>query len=498
MRWLNPLQWSFGVRSTVTLLTWAIVPLGIGLSVVWAKVMAHLKPFGLQSSQMSALNADVMKGLLLVIIPVLMVCLGAAIVFSWVVVQPLWRLRKAMDLIAAGDLSQGPVPVNSRDEVGQITQSFNAMSGSLHALVSEMSKAVADLDAAGRRLQSNASETVSATDSTTQQINLVRSIAEGQVSKAVAGSRATEEMRQSAEQVAVTAEAQAREVTSAAAVIRQVSQAIEQVAQSAGVVAEAATNTRNAADDGVKTVEAVNDGMDRVRDRVLAAAEEIKALSVSLAHVDEILELISEISDQTDLLALNAAIEAARVGEHGRGFAVVAGEVRRLAERSRRAASDIGGRVAEIRNGAVAVVHTMESGTHEVQKGATLAREAGLSLERILAAVAETQRQVESISSASEEINAASAQVAGTTEQLSAIAEENAATSHQMLSSSEHVARLISEVSASAQGSQSSTGTMAVSAVQVRVAVADMVACAEQVSATSSVLRGHVAKFKIR
>lgn len=498
MRWFNPLQWSFGVRSTATLLTWAVVPLGIGVYVVWGRVMHAVTILGVSPAQMAALNADIVRGLLWVSIPMLIICLAAAILFSWVVVQPLWRLRKAMDLIAKGDLSQGPVPVQSRDEVGQITQSFNEMSASIQVMVSEMSTVVQDLDAAGRRLQANAMETASAIDASTRQIGQVHAIADGQVSKALAGSKATEEMRLAAEQVAVTAEAQAQEVSGAAMIIRQVSQAIEQVAQSAGVVAEAAINTRSAADDGVKTVEAVNEGMDRVRTRVLDAAAKLKALSQSLAHVDEILELISEIADQTDLLALNAAIEAARVGEHGRGFAVVAGEVRRLAERSRRAASDIGGRVANIRTGATAVVSTMESGTQEVQQGAALAREAGTSLERILAAVAETQRQVESISSSSEEINAASTQVAATTEQLSAIAAENAATSHQMLTAAENVAHLISAVSESARGSQTSTGAMATSAVQVKTAVSEMLACAEQVSSTSATLRGHVFKFKLR
>lgn len=497
MRWINPLQWNFGPRTTATLLTWAVVPLALATLQVWRNFARDAAAVGITPAQVDAVTAAMLKNLLIVAIPLLVLCLIASALFAWVVVQPLWRLRRGMEAIAKGDLSQEPLPVGSRDEVGEMARSFNNMLSGLRALVGEMATNAGELDTAGRQLRVHVGETAAATDSSSREIDRVWAIAEDQVEKASGGAKATGELQESAEQVAMAAEAQAQEVQNAAETVRQVTIGIEQVAHSAGVVSEAALQTRTAADAGVRSMQAVAEGMERVRDRVLEASEEITALSGSLSHVDEILHLISEIADQTDLLALNAAIEAARVGEQGRGFAVVAGEVRRLAERSRRAAGEIGGRVAEIRQGAVTVVTTMGTGTTEVNAGVALVQGARESLERILDAARGTERQVDAISSASEEIRAASGQVARTTEQLAAIAEENAAIAAEMVANVKNVAAMIAEVEHGALENQVSTGTMAGSSTQVKTSVAEIMACSSQVKDIASVLHQRVSRFKL-
>jgi methyl-accepting chemotaxis protein len=494
---LNPLQWSFGPRTTATLLTWAIVPLVLGGFVTWHSLLSGAALAGLTSEQFSLLTQGLIRNILLVTIPVLVVCLAAAVYFSWSIVQPLWRLRKAMEKMAGGDLAQEAVPVRSRDEVGQITGSFNAMTESLRAMVRNVAATTAELDQAGNKLQTLAGDTAATAEASAHQIEQVRSTAAAQSDQAAGGSRATDELRIAAEQVAASADAQAHEVEKVASTVQDVAGAIEQVAASAGVLAEAAANTRGAADGGARSVDAVVSGMERVRERVLAAASQVEGLAASLQQVDGILQLITEIADQTDLLALNAAIEAARVGEHGKGFAVVAGEVRRLAERSRRAAGDIADRVDGLRKGARGVVVTMEAGTEEVQVGSQLAQEAGASLGRILAAVEETQRQIESISAAAEEISAAGTDVVEVTHHLSAIAEENAATASQMLTSARRVTELIGAVEAGAKSNQVSSGAMADATESVREAADETVACASQVSATSTRLREAVARFRL-
>jgi methyl-accepting chemotaxis protein len=494
---LNPLQWSFGPRTTATLLTWAMIPLGLGLFVGWRSLLAGADQAGMSPEQFQQLTASAARNLVFVTVPVLVICLGAAILFSLVIVQPLWRLRKAMELVAQGDLSRDALPAPSRDEVGEITRSFNAMCEALRAMVRDVAETTGELDQAGNRMQGLAVQTAASAEASTEQIEQVSNTAAAQSEQAAGGSRAAEDLRQAAEQVAVSADAQSHEVERVATTVNEVAAAIQQVAASAGVLAEAAGNTRSAADGGARSVDAVVAGMKRVRDRVLAAAGQVEGLSESLHQVDGILGLITEIADQTDLLALNAAIEAARVGEHGKGFAVVAGEVRRLAERSRRAAADISDRVAGLRKGAQGVVTTMEAGTGEVQVGTRLAQEAGTGLQRILEAVEETQRQIESISAASEEISAASTNVVEATHHLSAIAEENAATASQMLSSARSVAELVSAVEAGARSNQVCSGAMAGATEKVRTAVDETVACAGQVSATSTRLRETVGRFQL-
>lgn len=496
-RLLNPMQWSFGPRTTATLLTWAVVPLTLGTFVSWRALDAAASRAGIDPSLIDSVVQEALRSMVLVTVPVLVVCVAAAVYFSWTIVQPLWRLRDGMTRIAQGDLSRGPLRVHSQDEVGQITACFNTMSASLREMVGEMSTTAGELNAAGRRLQNGAAQTTQAVTASMQMIGQVGATATDQAERAVTGTRATEELRSSAQQLAGAAEAQAREVEQVATTVHQVAAAIQQIAAGTGVVSEAATQARTAADQGGRAVQAVVAGMDQVRDRVVEAAKQVQALSDSLAQVDEILQLIAEISDQTDLLALNAAIEAARVGEHGRGFAVVADEVRRLADRSRKAAGDIGARVEGLRGGAVQVVRTMQSGTREVQHGTELAREAGGALDQILTAVAETHRQVESISAASEEISAASAQVVEATHHLSAMAEETAATAEEMLAGSNGVASLIHDVERGAVRNQDATAALAAGSEQVGRTMDEMVASATQVSATAANLRRLVERFKL-
>ncbi|HWI62317.1 MAG TPA: methyl-accepting chemotaxis protein [Symbiobacteriaceae bacterium] len=498
MRLLNPLQWNFGPRTIATLITWAFAPLGLAGYLIWSSLRSGAAASGVTAEQLDVLFGRIIGNVAIVTVPLFLVCLGAAILFARLVVKPLKELQQAMESIARGDLSHGPVPVHSRDEVGQITQSLNAMADSLRAMVCNVASTAAELDHAGERLQTVAGQTSVAAKTSTRQIEQVRQIATEQTRQAATGAKATEEMRVAAEQVASTADSQAREVEQVAGIVQQVASAIDQVAGSASVVSDAAANTRAAADAGNQAVVAVVAGMDKVRDRVLTAAGRVEQLSANLSQVDEILQLISEIADQTDLLALNAAIEAARVGEHGKGFAVVAGEVRRLAERSRRAASDIGDRVGKLRTEAGEVVLTMEAGTQEVNNGTDLARGAGGSLDRILKAVAETQRQVESISAAAEEIAAAGVQVVEATHHLTAIAEENAATSSQMLSSARSVEDLVGVVEQGARSNQDCSMTLAAAAEQVSSSVGETVACATQVSATSAKLREAVSRFRLQ
>ncbi|HLN61824.1 MAG TPA: HAMP domain-containing methyl-accepting chemotaxis protein [Symbiobacteriaceae bacterium] len=497
MRIFNPLQWNFRFRTVATLLTWAVVPLVLGGFVAWRSLVSASGPAGVSAAQLETLTGIMFRNLLLMTVPLLLICLGAALLFSWVVLQPLVRLQRGVEEVARGNLAQEPLPVASRDEVGRMTQAFNAMLTALQSMVRTLANTAVDLDAAGSRLREAAGQSMAATESSVSQVEQVRGIAVEQAAQAASGAQATAELRDAAEQVAVSADAQAREVERVAETVQQVAASIQQVAAGASVVAEAAANTHSAAEAGGKAVHAVVSGMAQVQERVLAASAQVQDLTGSLKHVDEILQLISEIADQTDLLALNAAIEAARVGEQGRGFAVVAGEVRRLAERSRRAAGDITSQVQGLRAGAQAVVVAMEAGTQEVRNGTALAGEAGQSLQRILTAVVETQAQVESISAAAEEIAAASSQVVDTTQHLSAIAEENAGTAEQMLIAAGRVADLIGAVEHGAQSAECASGAMAAAAEQMRGSVADASACAGEVSDTATRLREQVARFRL-
>src|SRR5438132_251136 len=178
---------------------------------------------------------------------------------------------------------------------------------------------------------------------------------------------------------------------------------INQVSNNAEASAEAARRALDAAEQGNRAVRDTLDGMQRIRASVQATAKKIKSLGDRSLEISEIINVINDITEQTNLLALNAAIEAARAGEAGRGFAVVADEVRKLAEHSRSATKDIAALIKAIQAETNEAVIVMEEGTKEVEGGASLADQAGRALDAISNVVRQSAELVQEISLASKQ-----------------------------------------------------------------------------------------------
>ncbi|MGI6662046.1 MAG: methyl-accepting chemotaxis protein [Bacillota bacterium] len=193
-------------------------------------------------------------------------------------------------------------------------------------------------------------------------------------------------------------------------------------------LAVSAEETMSLARSGSETVHRTVMEMRSIRDTVIRNAEEIADLGQRSAEIGEIVALISEIAERTNLLALNAAIEAARAGEHGRGFAVVASEVRKLAEKSNSAAKDISNLVQDINRRTEQAIASMRKGTEQVEQGVILAAEAGRALESIEAAVENSATEITFISQSTVDTASRIENLASAVEAVTLISDQNSNT----------------------------------------------------------------------
>ncbi|MBP8924557.1 MAG: type IV pili methyl-accepting chemotaxis transducer N-terminal domain-containing protein [Pseudomonadales bacterium] len=208
---------------------------------------------------------------------------------------------------------------------------------------------------------------------------LVSSI--NQTSKNV--SAAAEDTQATALHLAEAAEHQAQEIAGASAAINEMAVTIDQVSSNAAESAGVADRSVALANTGSQVVQNTIGGMDMIREQIQETSKRIKRLGESSQEIGDIVSLINDISDQTNILALNAAIQASMAGDAGRGFAVVADEVQRLAERSGGATKQIEALVKTIQSDTHEAVSSMEQTTAEVVRGARLAEDAGVALEEI-------------------------------------------------------------------------------------------------------------------
>ncbi|MDO3387586.1 methyl-accepting chemotaxis protein [Gilvimarinus sp. SDUM040013] len=200
---------------------------------------------------------------------------------------------------------------------------------------------------------------------------------------AVNVSAAAQETQQTALHLAEASEHQAQEIAGASAAVNEMAVTIDQVSANASESAAVAERAVSIASNGAKVVQNTINGMDTIREQIQDTSKRIKRLGESSQEIGDIVSLINDIADQTNILALNAAIQASMAGDAGRGFAVVADEVQRLAERSAAATKQIEALVKTIQNDTNEAVISMEQTTSEVVRGARLAQDAGVALEEI-------------------------------------------------------------------------------------------------------------------
>lgn len=220
-------------------------------------------------------------------------------------------------------------------------------------------------------------------DSINYSIDQLRDLVETINQTAVQVSGAAQETQATAMHLAEASEHQAQEIAGASAAINEMAVSIDQVSANAAESSAVAERSVAIANKGNEVVHNTITGMDNIREQIQDTSKRIKRLGESSQEIGDIVSLINDIADQTNILALNAAIQASMAGDAGRGFAVVADEVQRLAERSSAATKQIEALVKTIQTDTNEAVISMEQTTSEVVRGARLAQDAGVALEEI-------------------------------------------------------------------------------------------------------------------
>lgn len=298
------------------------------------------------------------------------------------VVSSVRTVGTVVEHVSRGDLSND-IAVRGDDEIGVMAKGFNQMMGSLR----EIARKITDMT---NNLASN-SEQVSATTA----------------------------------QITAGINEQFQQIEQSATATTEVSQTIMDVAKNAADASNAAKESVDIAADGKKVVEDTVSGIISIARTVEDSANTIGELGKSSEQIGEIVNVIKDIADQTNLLALNAAIEAARAGEQGRGFAVVADEVRKLAERTSKATGEISGMITKIQNDTEVSVKSMAAGKDRAEEGVKMAQKAKESLDRIVRASERCMDMVRMIATAAEQQSTAIEEVSTTMENISGVSKSS-------------------------------------------------------------------------
>lgn len=302
----------------------------------------------------------------------------------------------------------------------------------------------------------NASVTENITGAIADSINFtveeLRGLVRGINSATVQLDSATRDANQISEQLNSAARRQADEIEETSLAVVNISQSVQKVSANAVESANVAQQSLKAAEKGQQAVQNTISGMNALREQIQETSKRIKRLGESSQEIGEIVELISDITEQTNVLALNAAIQAASAGEAGRGFSVVAEEVQRLAERSAEATKQIAAIVKTIQSDTQDTVAAMETSTQAVVEGAKLSDAAGQTLNEIGEVSKKLANLIADISSTTQSQAEATAKVAETMQEIRSISMQTSEGTQKTAQSLGGLTRLADTLKSSVSG----------------------------------------------
>lgn len=367
------------------------------------------------------------NGLIFIITGILLlITIVVSFIITRGITKPVTQTTMFAQSVAAGYLDQH-LKITSNDEIGQLGIALNTMVDSLKAKILE---ATQQNEAAKRKEEEARIATAKAEEALKR---AEQGKHEGMVTAAgrledIANviSSASTELSAQIEESGRGANEQASRVKETATSMEEMSTTVVEVAKNASETSDISSQTRQKAIDGADIVRKVIQSIETVHNQSRELKSDMAVLGDHAQSIDQIMGVISDIADQTNLLALNAAIEAARAGEAGRGFAVVADEVRKLAEKTMVSTTDVGNAIKAIQESATQSMSQVDSAVQNIEIATTLASQSGLALDEIVHMVDATADQVRAIATASEQQSASTEEINQSISEINHIATETA------------------------------------------------------------------------
>ncbi|HUQ92657.1 MAG TPA: HAMP domain-containing methyl-accepting chemotaxis protein [Bryobacteraceae bacterium] len=375
------------------------------------------------------------------------------------------QINDSFALIGSGNFDVR-VPVTSKDELGHMAESMNAVLDNTLSLIQSrdernriqqsIQKLLDDISgvAAGDLTQEaevTAEVTGAIADSFNFMIVELRQIVKNVHQTTSNVGESAKNVLKTTEELAKGSEGQAKQIADATGSIDHMVKSIRDVSSSAGQAKSVAEHTFQKAKQGSEAVQKTIQGMGGIRNQVQETSKRLKGLGERSQEIGSIVQLIGDIADRTSILALNASIQAAMAGEAGRGFAVVAEEVERLAERAAEATKKVSTLIKSIQADTSEAITAMEETTREVVDGSNLANAAGRMLSEIESVSSQLTNLIQNISSASEEHAMGSEYISKTMSGISTHTQDTAAGAKNAAQSVQQLAGLADELRRSMQ-----------------------------------------------